>query len=200
MLKLFFNIKLRSDYSGIVGALQNRVLTNKHLFWRTHDQIFAIQARADAQVSLEVAELHNLNERLGSCYFRLGEIAMLFEQYNQAVENYQQALNNFSGTNCERGDYRYHLGESLYRSGKKEEGKKTMMQGLKEIQDNAGEVDPFLVHVWESGCYLRLAELLKSDKLTEARDYLERARQIIENDHQLVIRKAQLEKLEAELK
>jgi len=200
LAEAIFQYQVEKNYSGLVGALQDRVLTNKHLFWKTNDLVFAIQAKSDAQASLEVAKLHNLSEKLGSCYFRLGEVAMLFGEYAQAVLYYQKALENYQGTNCEKGDYRYHLGEALYRNGEKEEGKKTMLEGLKEVQENAAEVDPFLAHVWESGCFLRLAELLKDSQPSEAKGYLEKAREIIKTDPKLVIRKRQLEELEKEFK
>ena len=183
------------DYAGFAQALQSRCLTYKHLFLLHNDRVYALLAQHDAQASLAIAQLHDLKTLLGSSYFRLGEIAMLFDDYGQAVEYYQQALANYHGTNCEKGDYQYHLGEALYRLGQKAEGKKELVQGLQAIQANAHEVDSFLAHVWESGAHLRLAELLKVDEPAEAQQHLTAAEQIITADPKLIIRKRQLEEL-----
>jgi tetratricopeptide (TPR) repeat protein len=187
--------QLTKDYAGFAQALQSRCLTYKHLFLLHNDQVFALLAQHDAQASLAIAQLHDLKTSLGSSYFRLGEIAMLFDDYDQAVKYYQQALTNYHGTNCEKGDYQYHLGEALYRLGQKAEGKRELTQGLQAIQTNAHEVDGFLAHVWESGAHLRLAELLKTDEPAEARQHLATAEQIINADPKLIIRKRQLKNL-----
>jgi tetratricopeptide (TPR) repeat protein len=181
-----------ADYEGIAQALQSRELTYKHLFLVSKDEIFAILARKDAEASLEITQKNNLTSRLGSCYFRLGDVEILFENYEQAAENYQKALDNYSGTNSEKGDYIYHLGTALGKLGKTEEAEKMMLQGLSEIQKNRGEVDAFLTHVWESGCLMRLAELLTEKNSEKAQEYLRQAQEIIENDPKLVIRKRQL--------
>lgn len=187
------------DYEGFSQALQSRVLTYKHLFLLTKDNVFAILAKKDAEASLEITLEHKIENRIGSCYFRLGEVAMLFENYKSAVEDYQKALDTYTGSNSEKGDYRYHLGTALGKMGQLEEAKKIMLQGLSEIQENRGEVDPFLTHVWESGCYMRLAELLKNEDLDKAKEYLAKAQDIIDSDHKLVIRKRQLEEFKKTL-
>lgn len=185
------------DYEGFSQALQSRVLTYKHLFLLTKDHVFAILAKNDANASLEITQKHNITTRIGSCYFRLGEVAMLFEDYKSAVENYQKALDNYAGSNSERGDYRYHLGFALGKIGQLEKAKETMLNGLSEIQENRNEVNSFLTHVWESGGYMRLAELLRQNEPEQAKKYLEEARKIIKSDKKLIIRKRQIEELEA---
>jgi tetratricopeptide (TPR) repeat protein len=187
------------DYEGIAQALQSRELTYKHLFLVSKDKVFALLARKDAETSLEITQKHNLTSRIGSCYFRLGDVEILFENYEQAAKNYQNALDNYSGTNSEKGDYKYHLGTALGKLGKTEEAEKMMLEGLSEIQQNRGEVDSFLTHVWESGCLMRLAELLAEKDLKRAKEYLQQAREVIENDPKLVIRKRQLAEFEKTL-
>lgn len=183
------------DYLGICEALQSRVLTFKHLYFLTKDTAFATIAQKEAEASLEVAQSNNIAEKLSSCYFRLGEIAMIFEDFPKAIEWYQKALDSYQGSLSEKGDYRYHLGEAQYRSGKKEQGKNTIMQGLNEIQEGASEVNPFLAHVWESGLHMKLADLLRVDEPEQAREHLDTARQIADSDPKLIIRRRQIEEL-----
>src|SRR3989338_7061568 len=182
-----------ADYQGICEALQSRVLTFKHLYFLTRDTAFATIAKNEAEASLELAQNNNVTEKLSSCYFRLGEIAMIFEDFSKAINWYQRALENYQGSLSEKGDYRYHLGEALYRNGRKEEGKKAIFEGLSEIQKGASEVDPFLVHVWESGLHMKLADLLRGDEPDEARKHLDTSREIADSDTKLIIRRRQIE-------
>ena len=188
------------NYQGFAKAIQSRVLIYKHLFLLTKDKAYAVLAKHDAEASLEITQEHGLQDSLSSCYFRLGEVNNLFGDYKQATVHFQKAIDTYIGTNTEKGDYRYHLGEAMYRSGEKDKGKEAMLEGLKEIQDNSDEVDPFLIHVWESGCYMKLAEVLKVDEPEKAKEYLANARKIIDSDDKLVIRRRQFEALAGSIK
>lgn len=183
------------DYQGICETLQSRVLTFKHLYFLTKDLTFAIIAQKEAEASLEVAQNNNVTEKLSSCYFRLGEIAMIFGDFGKVIDWYQKALENYQGLLSEKGDYKYHLGEAQYRSGQKEQGKKTILEGLDEIQKGASEVDPFLIHVWESGLHMKLADLLRDDEPEEAGKHLDEARKIADSDPKLIIRRRQIEEI-----
>ena len=195
----FLEYQKENNHEGIARALQSRCLTYKHLFLLSRDHSFAIMGKKDAEASLEISQEFNLDNVLGCAYFRLGEMAMLFEKYGEAVDFYQKSLDNYTGTTCEKGDYRYHMGEAMYRAGDKENGLETILEGLKEIQDNRGEVNSFLANVWESGVYLRLTELLKDSDVEKARGYIHKAQKIADSDDKLIIRKRQIEKLVQEV-
>ncbi len=184
------------DYRGLIDALKDRTLTWKHYFLLTNDSVYATLARKDAESMLEVAKDKKLNDKLSTSFFRLGEVAMLFEEYPEAIKNYRQSLKYYVGPLAEKGDFRYHLGEAMYRNNQKEEGKKAMLDGLAELKKGASEVPGFLNHVWQSGVYMRLADLLRKDEPKEAKKYLKEAGKIIESDKRLVIRKRQLKDLE----
>ena len=55
-----------------------------------------------------------------------------------------------------------------------------MSSNLKEIptEKKGKKVDPFLVHVWESGCHMTLALLLRKDDPYEAKTHLKKAKEI----------------------
>lgn len=191
--------KQEKNYFGLCKALQSRCLTYKHLFLFSFDVSIATKAKDDAQASLSIAMQHHLYNALGSCYFRLGEAENLFKHYREAAAYFQKSLETYEGTNAEKGDYRYHFGEALIRSGKRDKGRRVMLQGLQEIRDNHDEVDSFLIHVWESGGLMKLAELFKDAESGVAKKYLEQARKIIEGDKRLVIRKRQFDMLSKKL-
>lgn len=187
--------KREKNYEGLSKAFQSRVLIYKHLFLISNDRKYFDFAKKDAEESLLIAKKYDLTNVLSSCYFRLGEIAMLGKNYSDAINNYQLALTFYTGTAAEKGDYRYHLGEAFYREGEKEKGKKIILQGLNEIQNNSAEVDSFLIHVWESGCYMRLADLLRDDEPGKAKEYLQKAQLIASLDEKLIIRRRQIKEL-----
>jgi tetratricopeptide (TPR) repeat protein len=159
-------------YKELVDALKDRCLTWKHLFLLSKDKACLILALKDAEAMLSITEEYKLKDRYGTSYFRLGEITMLFKDYQKAAIYYQKAIYNYVGSLSEKGDYRYHLGEAIFRSGEKKKGKITVLEGIGEIKKGSSRVDPFLVHVWESGAYIKLAELIVKDDKKEAIRYL----------------------------
>ncbi|MEK7450887.1 MAG: hypothetical protein AAB662_03055 [Patescibacteria group bacterium] len=185
----------KSDNSGIAMAIVDRALIYKHLFLLSSQKAFAILMKKDAEACLEIAQNFSLRKLYGVAYFRLGETHMLFEDYEKAEENYRKSLDSYTGTNAEKGDYKYHLGEAVYKIGEKKEGLRLLLEGLRKIQENKNEVNDFVVHVWESGCYMRLAELLREDNPSQAKMYLKKAQEIAKSDKKLLIRRRQISKL-----
>lgn len=188
------------NYEGLVDALKDRVLTWKHHFLLTDDKVYAILALKDSETMLSVAKEYKLKNKFDTAYFRLGEIAILFEDFPLAIKYYNNSLKFFRGCAAEKGDFRYHLGEAVYRNGQKGEGKKIILQGLGEIIKGSDGTDPFQIHVWESGCHMRLAELLIEDEPKEALKHYKEANTIAQSDTKLVIRKRQIKELGKKLK
>lgn len=185
----------KGDFRGLVGAVGDRVLTWKHLFLVTKENVYRILALKDAELTLMVSEEYGLKDKLSASYFILGDIDMLFEDYPSAIKRYKLSLKHYRGSLSEKGRFRYHLGEVIYRGGEKERGKKMMLMGLGEIQKGAHELDPFLIHVWESGVHMRLAHLLKDDEPAKAKGHLVIAQKIADTDRKLVIRRRQIKEL-----
>ena len=183
------------NYRGLIDALKDRTLTWKHYFLLTNDKVYALLAQKDAEAMLAVAQEYNLQDKLDTAYFRLGEVAMLFEDFRSAIDYYNKALVVYRGPLSEKGDFRYHLGEAIFRSGDKKKGKETILAGLKEIRQGASELDPFLIHVWESGVHMRLADLLGDSEPEEAKKHYLKAKEIAESDPKLVIRRRQIAEL-----
>jgi tetratricopeptide (TPR) repeat protein len=178
-----------NNYSNHIEALLGKVLTYKHLFLLYHKASDLNSAIKNVHLALAICRTQKINSQLSVSYFRLGEMNMLSQDYQKAIKNYRQSLKLFGPPNAEKGDYTYHLGEAVFRSGDSKKGKSLLLKGLKILKKYQSSTDSFLIHVWLSGCYLRLAELLKSPK------YLTLAQNIIENDDQLIIRKRQLKEL-----
>jgi tetratricopeptide (TPR) repeat protein len=181
------------DYTHMLGALTGRLLSWKHLFYKTEDNIYAIFVKKEAEAMLEIAKEHQLLNKLYLIHFLNGTSAILLKDYSVAEKEFGQAVELYPNDNAEKGDWMAHLGEAIYRNGRKEEGKKMILQGIQKIQTHSSQIDSFLFNVWISGAYLRLAKLLKSDQREESQSFLNQAKKIIESDERLVIRKQQLE-------
>lgn len=198
------------NYRGVVDALQSRFLTWKHLFWLEKDKVYFELALKDAQASLLIAKKfidmdscirRNDNKEteygmkiLSRCYFRMGEAYMLTDSYLKATYYFRKALKTYSGSLAEKGDFRQHFGEALFKSGKIKQGRQELKKGLEEIERGKNEVDDFVYKVWKSGTLMKLAYITK-DNLGVAEKYLKEAEKVIISDKRLIIRKRQLDDL-----
>lgn len=187
------------DFSNMLGALTGRLLSWKHLFYATEDKIYALFVKKEAELMLDVAQEYNLLARLYLIHFLNGTSALLLNDYNSAEKEFSKAVELYPTEHAEKGDWIAHLGDAMYRNGKKEEGQKTILRGVEIIKDRASQIDSFLFNVWVSGAYLRLAKLLKTDNPEESQCFLARSKAIIDSDDRLVIRKQQLNAFTSDL-
>ena len=192
-LKLYEEVSIKyqkeENYSGLVEALGGRCLTYKHLFLSSHDFSFAIIAKHDALSSLEIAEKFNLKDKLYRCYFRLGEMEMLFKNYKKAIIYYQKSLSLYPSEDAEKGDFIYHLGEAQCLKGDTKNGLENLSLGLIKIRQFRDSTDSFLINVWESGCLKTLFVFTKDI------NFLNDAQKIIDSDPRLIIRRRQISEL-----
>lgn len=180
-------------YFSLSDSLLGKALTYKHLFLTTNDKSFAILSKKDSESSFEIAENFGVTEILYRCYLSLAESEKLLDNLTKALEYYQKAFDLYPFDNAEKGRYQYHLGEIEYKTGDKENGLKNLLTGLETIRKFKSETDSFLINVWETGCLMKLAELLKTDSPADSQKYLSEAEKIIISDPRLLIRKRQLE-------
>ncbi len=142
---------------------------------------------------LEIAKDHQLLDRVYLIHYLNGTSAILLKDYTAAESEFKKSVELYPLDNAEKGDWTTHLGDAMYRNGKKEEGKKVVLEGISMIKAKSSQLDTFLYNLWVSGAYLRLAKLLKVDNLEESQFYLNQAKEIIDSDSRLVIRKQQLD-------
>src|ERR1051326_2554666 len=148
--------------------------------------------KADCNLMLDLVEQYNLKLYKSIAYFRLGEVYRHGNNYAQAAKYYRLALKYFKGPLSQKGDWRYHLGAALYFSGKEKQGMKEFFRGVDEIKVGSKKVDSFLYHVWQSGAYMQLAQMLAKKHKKIARGYLQMAKEIINSDRRLIIRRQQI--------
>lgn len=193
------NYQLNKNYLGLSDAYQSLVLIYKHQFLLSKNNKFIKLAQKNIKKSLNLSLAKKLTN-IHTGYFRLGDVFMLSNNFSKAIINYKKALELYPKNDSIKGDYQYHLGEAQYRNGDKKDGLKNLLDGLNLIQKYHSLTDSFLIHVWESGCLMRLAELLVLDNPIKAKEYLKLAQKIIQSDNKLIIRRRQFDKLAQELK
>ena len=188
----------KQGYRGILDVLAGRLISWQHLFNHDEDKTYAILARKEAESMLAIAEEQGIHDRHHLIHFLLGKSSIFLKDYQNAEFEFQKAIDLFPNNNAEKGDWLAHLGEAIYQNGRKEDGERVILQGIKHIQTHQDDVDSFRVNVWLSGAYLRLTKILLNDNHSQqAKIYLQKGEEIISNDPRLVIRKQQLDILKS---
>lgn len=190
----------KHDYDGILNALCGRLISWQHLFNEKEDKVYAILARKEAESVLAIAQEYNIHDRDYLIHFLLGKSCIFLKDFNCAEIEFKKAIDLLSKDDAQKGDWLAHLGEAVYKNGRKEEGERIILEGVQQIQKHQNEFNSFQINVWISGAYLRLAKILMSDgQIEQAKIYLSKGEEVVLNDPRLVIRKQQLEILKRKL-
>lgn len=184
--EVILNYQKNKNYFSLVEALGGRCLTYKHLFLLSNDFSFLNLAYHSALSSLEIAKNFKITAKYYRCYFRIGEMEMLKENFSKAEKYYQKALEIYPKDEAEKGDFQYHLGEAQFLKGDTKNGLENLSSGLTKIRQYRNSTDSFLINVWESGC------LMKLFIFTKDKNYLNEAQKIIDSDPRLIIRRRQI--------
>ena len=188
------NYQQKHDYNGVLSVLCGRLISWQHLFNHEEDKVYAILARKEAESMLTIAKEYGIHDRDHLIHFLFGKSCIFLKDFNCAEMEFKKAVDLYPQENAEKGDWLAHLGEAIYKNGRKEEGERLIVEGVQQNQAHQKEEDLFKINVWISGAYLRLAKILISDnKIEEAKIYLSKGEERILRDPRLVIRKQQLE-------
>lgn len=180
----------------LLQVFVDRAIAWRHLYEDQGDVAFAILARKDAETILEIVKTFGVGERLHTAYYMLGQAALLFKDYADAENYFFKSLRYFKGTPAEKGSWRYHWAKALYMIGEKKKSLLAFAQAIEEIKKNERKTDKFLYNVYLSGAYANFAFVLRKENPQESKKYLELAKEIINADKRLVVRKKQLKDLE----
>lgn len=194
------NFQQKHDYNGILGVLCGRLISWQHLFNHEEDKVYAILARKEAESMLAIAQEYGIHDRDYLIHFLFGKSCIFLKDFKCAEVEFKQAFDLYPNNNAEKGDWLAHLGEAIYKNGRKEEGERVVLEGIQQIHAHQDVEDSFKINVWISGAYLRLAKILMSDqKIEQAKIYLSKGEEIVLKDPRLVIRKQQLETLKKKI-
>lgn len=172
-----------------------RVYANLHASRR-----ILVLAKYEMMASVELARQSNNAEALALPLYNLAQLHEDLGELDDAVQIYKQsidAMKNNPPKSQNRpsvvANMKIHLATCEYKAGDKNALEKAQ-QALRELE-SADEPNKYNKDVWVSGGYMRLTEALINDKPQVARDYLAKAKEIIDSNPDLTLRRKQWEKL-----
>jgi len=195
-----FSYDIDGDDLGFAEALANLSITLRN-YSQFHDSDrFLIYAKHVVMAGVEIAQKSGNKQALALPLYNLaktqeglGEIQDAVLSYKDAQENMQN--NSPTGQNrpAVLADMKIHLAVAEYKSGDK--------SALQRVQDSLQELeqtqedDKFSKNVWISGGYMKLADILRAEDAAKAKEYLQKAKKIIDDNPELTERKKQWKKL-----
>lgn len=187
------------DRLGFAEIQASRFLTLRHLYEQTNDKNYLILAKYAATASVEIAREGGNKEALVVPLFSLAKAQETLGELEEACRTYQEAVDNMINNPPPQhnqpgvlADFKNHLYVCQYKSGDKTvlEKAEQALQDLKEAEEES-----YNKNVWLSGGHMRIAEMLREDNPEKAHEHLQKAKEIIDSDERLTLRKGQWEKL-----
>lgn len=128
----------------------------------------------------------------------LGELSEAVTSYKEAVSHMETNPPEMHGRPSILANMKVHMATCEYKSGDTSALNRAI-QALHDLE-KAGEPNKYNKDVWVSGGYLRLADMLRKADTAKAKEYLQKAKEIIDANPELILRKRQWEKLAAIVK
>ena len=190
------------DKLGLAEVLADRSIVLRHLFEETEDKSWLFIAKAEMKASVEIAKESGDKTAIAIPLYNLAKIYESLGDYQQAVNTYREAIgsmeNNPPASHDRQAvllDMKIHLNYAEYKSGDRS-ALERMLENTKKLENSdEAEVSKYNYDVWVSGAHMSLAEMLAEDAPEKAREHLQRAKEIIDANPDLGLRKKQLEKL-----
>lgn len=188
------------DLLGLAEIQASRFITLKHLFQKTQEKSFLILAKHAALSSVEIAKESKDPKALAIPYLNLGEAFAQLEEWEKAVEAYKESIEHFEKNPPPFNDrpavllnIKSHLTQAEYKAGDKSSLQRA--EAVAEELRNTEEISSYNKNVWLSGAHGRIAEMVYKEDKEKALEHLRKAKEIIDSDERLVLRREQWEKL-----
>lgn len=208
------------DLLGFGEVHASRSITKRHLadeLENEFSQFWLVSAKNDTRTAVETAEKSGNKEALALPYFNLAKIQEVLGEFQDAVKNYQKAVENqtnnsspFHNRAAVLKDMKIHLETCAYKAGDKfalerAEAALKELEVVPVISDEEfvargkkleyNEEVSYNKNVWASGGHMRIAEMLREDNPEKAKEHLQKAKEIIDSDPRLELRRKQWGKL-----
>jgi len=198
-IKAYSEEKNLSGLADIYGSIS---LAFRHLYKQSKDKTFLVLAEGAATTGIEIAKINSLNEILARPLFNLAKVQEELGQFAEASETYQDAVDTFNKFPQKEhnragvlADMKVHLYTCSYKAGDKSALPKAL-DALSELEKSDEKtVSKYNYDVWLSGAHMRMAEMLKEEDIEMAKQHLAKAKQIIDGNANLALRKKQWEEL-----
>lgn len=187
------------DILGLAEVIADRSIVLRHLYGETGDKNFLLEAKGEMEASVEIAKASGNKEALALPLFNLAKVQEDLGELQAAIQTYTEAAQNMESnppTNHNRpavlADMKVHLSTCEYRAGDKDALMRAE-QALSEIE--ASDEVKYNKDVWMSGAHMRIADMLREDNPEKAKEHLQNAKDTIDANPDLKLRKTQWEKL-----
>lgn len=184
------------DAIGLSEIQAARFEIFKHLFEETDDKNYLILAKMAAKTGVKIARNSGKPESLAIPLFCYGKALHLKGKHDKAIETFKEALDVLPKSHQNRpsveSDIKVHLAVCEYISGDE-----TALQRAEEALntlEQTGE-QKYEKDVWVSGGYMKIAEAIYAKESNKGEEYLSKAKDIINSNSDLILRKKQLERL-----
>lgn len=188
-----------NDPRGVSEALQSRSTAFKHLYQQTSNEVYLTLALYNSLAGVKIAESLEDTSGLAMAYRGLAKIFEQTEDWRETENYFTKAIAAFdknppteNNHPAIRSDMKAHLAYAKYLAGDKSTTD-MMNQAISELE--ASDMSKYERDVWLSGAHMRAAQMLKVDNTQLAHNHLAKAKEIIDANPELVIRKEQWEEL-----
>ncbi len=189
------------NLAGVINVLASRSITLRLLWQKTKDKSFLILAEHECKAACEIAKQNTDESLLVMPLYRLAQVQEDLGDFEIALKSYDAAVSAFVVAPPAPHDrpavfleMQIRADLCAYLIGDKSRLPKAFEELSKLEETNEWQYNK---DVWVSGSYMKLAEVLRKDDTMQARQYLVKAKHIIDTNPQLVIRKAQWKALSA---
>ncbi len=192
------------NIAGFAEILASRFLIFRHLYEETNDKNYLILAKHITMASVEIAQNSKNPQALAIPLFNLAKVQEVLGELSQACQTYQEALDDFTQNPPKEhnrpavlADIKIHLYISQAKNGDQSALEKAI-DALKELENS--DEEKYNKDVWLSGAHMKLAEILSVTNPEAAKEHLQKAKVIIDNNPDLKLRAKQWEKLTEKLR
>lgn len=183
-----------NDSAGISGIMGTRQNIFGHLHQKTRNKNYLILAKHAAMAAVEIAEANHTS--LALPYRDLAKAYEELKDYEEAakylLKALEQELPEEHNRPAVKADLKAHLAYNQYKF-KNKAGLDLMNEAIAELEN--AEEDKYNKDVWLSGAHMRAAEMLREDNIDLAREHLLKAKEIIDTNEELVLRKKEWREL-----
>lgn len=196
----FIAYQEEQDRFGMGDILASRSITLRLLFETSKDTSFLTRAKHDAMAGVEITRSSSEKSDLIMPLYRLGQVQEELEELSEACISYKESVEIFESFPPKEhnrpavlNDMKVRMYVCEYKSGN-EDALGSAENALVNLE-NDHEESRYTKDVWVSGGHMKLAEALKDKDLEGAQKHLLKAKEIIDMNPDLKLRKIQWEKL-----
>lgn len=189
------------DWGGMAEALCTRVNAWKHLYQKEENEALLMLGIKDAESAIEIAGRSEEPGDVALPYLYLAKILEEGAMFMEASEAYAEAVKAMEGFQPQphyRREVVLDMMNHWYTCGFRADGEMSWVERAEEVLrelEAMQDINVYEQDTWVSGGYMRLARCVKDGDKEKAREYLEKAKGVIDGNGELVLRREQWERL-----